>query len=54
MLRILTWSTYDIQATEEQQKCGQLGIIVIYIKSEWDVEKFQCTTTLGATLLILF
>lgn len=54
MLRTLIWSTYDIQATEGQQECGKLNITVAYIKSEWDVAKFQCTTTLEATLLILF
>lgn len=49
MLRILTWSIYDMQATEGQQECGKLGITVAYIKSEWDVAKFQSTTSLEAT-----
>lgn len=54
MVRILTWSIYDIRTTEGQQEYGKLSITVAYIKYEWNIAKFQCTTTLEATLLILF
>lgn len=38
-----------MQATEGQEECGKLSITVAYIKSEWDVAKFQSTTSLEAT-----
>lgn len=38
-----------MQATEGQQECGKLSNIVAYIRSEWDVAKFQSTTSLEAT-----